>query len=42
MVDRTVVGLSGAVFRDDLRCIKVLDCAQGDIRRISPFRVEPG
>ena len=31
MIVRSVVGLSGAVFRDVLRCIKVLDCAQGGI-----------
>ena len=39
---RNVVGLSGAVFRDVLRCIKVLHCAQGGIWRISPFGVESG
>ena len=42
MVVKSVVGLSGAVFRDVLRCIKVLVCAQGGIWRISPFGVEPG
>ena len=42
MYVRNVVGLSGAVFRDVLRCIKVLHCAQGGIWRISPFGVEPG
>ena len=42
MYVRNVVGLSGAVFRDVLRCIKVLHCAQGGIWRISPFGVESG
>ena len=31
MVVRSVVGLSGAVLRDVLGCIKVLVCAQGGI-----------
>ena len=42
MYVRNVVGLSRAVFRDVLRCIKVLHCAQGCNWRISPFGVEPG
>ena len=42
MYVRNVVGLSWAVFRDVLRCIKVLHCAQEGIWRISPFGVEPG